>query len=86
MKPIILAAALVTMTLPASADTIRDRTGRVTGTVQQTAPDSFMVRDRQGRATAWVDCSGSSCLARDPRSGKALGTITRQSTREARRK
>lgn len=86
MKPLILAAALVTIALPASADTIRDRSGRVTGTVQQTAPDSFMVRDRQGRATARVDCIGASCLARDPRSGKTLGTITRQSSKEARRR
>lgn len=77
MKALLL-LALMGLALPAHADTIRDRSGRVTATVKQTGPESFTVRDRTGRATARVTCSGSSCISRDPRTGKALGTITKR--------
>lgn len=81
MRPLFMAAALVFTASPLMAEPIKDRSGKVTGTIRQTSPDSFMIRDRSGKATARITCPGNTCFVRDPRTGKTLGTTTRKDGR-----
>jgi hypothetical protein len=74
---IIAAAFLIT---PAAADTIKDRSGKVTGTIERLG-DGYMVRDRQGRVTSTIECSPSSCFGRELRTGKTTIHIDRRSPR-----
>jgi hypothetical protein len=63
----IIAAALLIS--PAAADTIKDRSGKVTATIERLG-DGYMVRDRRGRVTDRIECSPSSCLSTELRTGK----------------
>lgn len=63
---IISAALLIS---PAAADTIKDRSGKVTGTIERLG-DGYMVRDRRGRVTDRIECSPSSCLSTELRTGR----------------
>lgn len=84
MRPLVIAAALVAMASPSLGDTVRDRSGKVTGTIDRQG-EGFMIRDRQGRVTDRIDCSASGCLGRELRTGKT-SVIIRKSTQDRRGK
>lgn len=54
---------------PAAADMIKDRSGKVTATIERLG-DGYMVRDRRGRVIDRIECSPSSCLSTELRTGR----------------
>lgn len=58
---------------PLQADMIRDRSGKVTATIEKTETGAF-VRDRSGKVTAIIETTKSGSVIRD-RSGKRIAEV-----------